>query len=75
MKIEICPNCGGEGEVKEQNNLDHEWVSCDRCLGSGMIAVKRYTMELPFPARHSIPALHADQAIVMWINKIRKKNQ
>lgn len=36
-KVDVCPECGGDGDVRFENSYSDYVVSCDTCLGKGVI--------------------------------------
>lgn len=51
MKIAICDNCNGTGEIPKNRIISGEDIqdfTCDKCKGSGRMATKQYTIEMPY---------------------------
>lgn len=47
MKIEICPTCKGDGNIK-LTNWELDYKTCSVCNGTGRVLTRNYSYVVPF---------------------------
>jgi len=69
IKIELCPNCGGQGTTELRERGGYVTTKCDRCEGTGRLQHVTYSTYIPFGATLDP---NTDEKIHKLINKLKK---
>lgn len=48
MKVNLCPNCEGQGVLRQRLSEGYESVTCTRCDGTGRVETRTFSFDVPF---------------------------
>ena len=78
MNIQICNNCKGIGEIREDvggyHNSEYEYHVCEGCNGTGRVKTRSYSYSVPFDMDDS-KIYKVDAKIIELIRSLNNKTK